>query len=135
MKSKILLIFLFSAFALGLAAQSLDKAKDFLKAGKLQEAKDEIDKVLTVDKNQKIAENWYYKAKIYDAIAGNAQLKTTVPDAYGVSFEALKKYIDLDDKKLLLLQMDQYKPMNDIYQGYFQAGAADYNAGKYADAL
>jgi len=135
MKSKILLIFLFSASALSLSAQSLDKAKDFLKAGKLQEAKDEIDKVLAVDKNQKIAEDWYYKAKIYDAIAGNAQLKTQVPDAFAQSFEALKKYIQLDDKKLVLLQLDQYKPINDIYQGYFQAGAADYNSGKYADAL
>jgi hypothetical protein len=135
MKSKILLIFMFSALALGLAAQSLDKAKDLLKAGKLQEAKDEIDKLLAIDKNQKNGDDWYYKAKIYDAIASNPQLKTTVPDAYAQSFDALKKYIQFDDKKLLLLQLDQYKPMNDIYQGSFQAGAADYNSGKFADAL
>jgi hypothetical protein len=135
MKSKILLIFMFSALAPGLAAQSLDKAKDLLKAGKLQEAKDEIDKLLAIDKNQKNGDDWYYKAKIYDAIASNPQLKTTVPDAYAQSFDALKKYIQFDDKKLLLLQLDQYKPMNDIYQGSFQAGAADYNSGKFADAL
>ncbi len=30
---------------------------------------------------------------------------------------------------------EQYKPMTDIYSGYFTAGAASYNAGKYAEAL
>jgi hypothetical protein len=130
-----LLLFVFASIGLGLTAQSLDKAKEFLKAGKLQEAKDEIDKVLAVEKNQKIPENWYYKAKIYDGIAGNEQLKAQNPDAFSTAFAALKKYIELDDKKLLLLQMDQYKPMNEIYQGYFQSGAAEYNAGKYAEAL
>ena len=127
---------LFLGAGLGLTAQSLDKAKDLYKSNKLMDAKAEIDKVLAVDKNQKTPEAWYYKAKIYVAIAGNEQLKSQLPDGYAQSFDALKKYIDLDDKKIyLLLMQDQYKPMNDIYQGYFQSGAANYNSGKYADAL
>jgi len=43
--------------------------------------------------------------------------------------------VDVDDKKLLLLQMDGYKPVNEIYQGYFQIGANDYNGAKYKEAL
>ena len=65
----------------GLFAQTVDKAKDLLKANKLPEAKEEIDKVLLVEKNQKNAEAWYYKMKIYNAIAVNDPMKTQYPDA------------------------------------------------------
>jgi tetratricopeptide (TPR) repeat protein len=133
---QIFLIAIFAGAGLGLFAQTVDKAKELFKANKLAEAKTEIDKVLASDKNQKVGEAWYTKAKIYIAIGGNDQLKSTVPDAYDQSMDALKKYIDLDDKKIyLLLMQDQYKPINDIYQGYFQRGAANYNTGKYTEAL
>jgi hypothetical protein len=118
----------------GLFAQNVDKAKDLLKANKIPEATAEIDKVLAVEKNQKNSEAWYYKLKIYNAIAAGP-LVGQYPDARDQAFEALKKYTDVDDKKLLLLQMDAYKPVNEIYQGYFQVGANDYNGGKYDSAL
>jgi len=120
---------------LGLFAQSVDKAKDLLKANKLPEAKTEIDKVLAVEKNQKNGEAWYTKLKVYNALAASETLKAQYPDARDQAFDALKKYTDVDDKKLLLLQMDAYKPVNEIYQGYFQVGANDYNAAKYSEAL
>jgi hypothetical protein len=118
----------------GLFAQSVDKAKDLLKGKKLTEAKTEIDNALTVEKNQKNAEAWYQKVKIYNAIAADSVLKSTVPDAYVQSLAALKKYAELDDKKLVLLTLDQYKPINEIYQGLFQEGAANYNSKKYPEA-
>lgn len=119
----------------GLFAQSLDKAKELLKANKLPEAKEEIDKVLLVDKNQKIGEDWYYKVKIYNAIAADPQLKTQYPDALLQSLDALKNYVKYDDKKLVLLTVDSYKPINEIYQGLFQAGANEYNVQKYSESL
>lgn len=118
----------------GLFAQSVDKAKEYLKAKKLPEAKTEIDNALTVEKNQKNAEAWYTKVKVYNAIAADPQLKATAPDAYVQSLEALKKYAELDDKKLVLLTLDQYKPINEIYQGLFQEGATNYNEKKYPEA-
>ena len=120
---------------MGLFAQSVDKAKDLLKSNKLPEAKTEIDKVLAVEKNQKNGDAWYTKLKVYNAIAANDQLKAQFPDARDQAFAALVKYTEVDDKKLLLLQMDAYKPVNEIYQGYFQVGANDYNASKYSEAL
>ena len=120
---------------MGLFAQSADKAKDLLKSNKLPEAKAEIDKVLAVEKNQKSGEAWYYKLKIYNAIAADSNQRAKYPDARDQAFDALKKYTEVDDKKLLLLQMDGYKPVNEIYQGYFQVGANEYNAAKYEDAL
>jgi hypothetical protein len=122
---------------MGLFAQSVDKAKDLYKAGKYADAKTQIDNALTNPKNQKNAEAWYTQLKVYNAIAANDQLRVQFPGARDSAFIALKTYVDLDekDKKLLLLQMDGYKPVNEIYQGYFQVGAADYNGGKYEDAL
>ena len=122
---------------MGLFAQSVDKAKDMLKAGKIADAKTQIDNALTNPKNQKNSEAWYTELKVYNAIAANDQLRAQFPNARDTAFIALQKYVDLDekDKKLLLLQMDGYKPVNEIYQGYFQVGAADYNSGKYNDAL
>ena len=122
---------------MGLFAQSVDKAKDLLKAGKITDAKTQIDNALTNPKNQKNAEAWYTELKVYNAIAASDQLRAQFPGARDTAFIALKTYVDLDekDKKLLLLIQDSYKPVNEIYQGYFQVGAADYNAAKYAEAL
>src|ERR1700722_8329032 len=122
---------------MGLFAQSVDKAKELYKNAKYADAKTQIDNALTNPKNQKNAEAWYTELKIYNAIAASDQLRAQFPGARDTAFIALKTYVDLDekDKKLVLLQMDGYKPVNEIYQGYFQVGAADYNAGKYDDAL
>ncbi len=125
----------FLAFAgMGLFAQTLDKAKDLLKAGKLSDAKAEIDKVLAVEKNQKIGSAWYAKLKIYNAIAAGP-LSGQYPGARDTAFLALQKYVEVDDKKLIALQLENYKPINEIYQGYFGAGANDYNAQKYDSAF
>ena len=119
----------------GLFAQSIDKAKELLRANKVAEAKEEIDKAMAVEKNQKNAEGWYYKVKIYNAVAVNEQLKTQYPDALIQSLDALKKYTQYDDKKQVLLAADGYKPVNEIYQGLFQQGATNYNAQKYKESL
>ncbi|HLY68879.1 MAG TPA: hypothetical protein VKR53_04075 [Puia sp.] len=131
----ILLTVLVAVTGLGLYAQSLDKAKESLKANKLTDAKTQIDGVLADAKNAKNAEAWYVKSKIYEAIAANDQLKSQYPDARAQALDALRNYVQFDDKKLILLQLDQYKVINEIYQSYFQLGAADYNSGKYSDAL
>jgi|KBSMisStaDraftv2_1062788.scaffolds.fasta_scaffold01483_10 hypothetical protein len=133
---KRMLLSLFSALVFsGLLAQSVDKAKDYLKENKIAEAKDEIDKALAVEKNQKNPEAWYIKAKIYDAVGSNEQLKNQYPDCWLQALSALQKYAELDTKKRVSLTEDNYKPATEIYQGLFQSGAANYNAQKYNDAL
>ena len=131
---RVLITSLLVASGLGMFAQSVSKAKDLLKAKKVDEAKSEIDKVLSNDKNAKDAEAWYVKSKVYSELAMNDKLASTVPDARQESFEALKKYTQLDDKKLVFLTLDNYKPIMDVYQGYFKTGAAFYNNNNYADA-
>ena len=124
----------FLAFVgMGLFAQTLDKAKELLKAGKLADAKSEINKVLSADKNQKVADAWYTELKIYNAIAAGP-LSAQFPGARYTAFLALQKYTEVDNK-VILLTIDGFKPINEIYQGYFGAGANDYNSSKYDSAL
>jgi hypothetical protein len=132
---RMLLSLLLAVVCSGLFAQSVDKAKDLLKSNKFVEAKDEIDKALLVEKNQKNPEAWYVKVKIYDTIGTNAQLKAQYPDALVQSLEALKNYIKYDDKKQVLIIADAYKPLNVIYPGLFQAGVTNYEAKNYSQAL
>jgi len=116
----------------GLFAQKLDKAKDKLKEGKLDEAKTEVDGFLAIDKNAKNADAWYTKAKVYNAIA--AADKGQADAAHATAFDALKKYVQYDDKMLISLQIDKYQPLNDIYGAYFKSGADNFNDKKYQDS-
>ncbi|HEY4967914.1 MAG TPA: hypothetical protein VII28_16020 [Puia sp.] len=132
---RMLLGLLLAVVCSGLFAQSVDKAKDLLKANKFVEAKDEIDKALLTEKFSKNAEAWYTKVKIYDTIGTNAQLKVQYPDALVQSFDALKNYIKYDDKKQVLIIADGYKPLNVIYPGLFSAGVSNYEAKNYDQSL
>jgi hypothetical protein len=49
------------------------------------------------------------------------------------SFEAIKKYVSLDDKALLMT-LENFKPVMDAYRGFFKVGAAQYTEKKYPDA-
>src|SRR4051812_16851990 len=126
---RVLLSMVLAFLATGLFAQKLDKAKDKLKEGKLDEAKSEVDAFLAIDKNQKNAEAWYTKAKIYNAIA--ASDKSKADESHAAAFDALKKYVQYDDKSLILLQIDKYQPLNDVYGAYFKEGADNFNDKKY----
>ncbi len=133
---KILLTTLLAVVGFGLFAQKLDKAKDLLNAKppKLAEAKTEIDAVLNDAKNQKNGEAWYTKAKVYNAIANDNALGAQNPEARWQAFEAIKKYAEVDDKKEIFIQIDQFKPVLDIYQNYYKTGAAQFGENKFADA-
>jgi tetratricopeptide (TPR) repeat protein len=126
---------LFAVLVTGLFAQKVDKAKDLLKANKLMEARTEIDNFLAQEKNQKNGEAWYTKAKIYNAISMNGSMASQVPNARKEAFQALKKYTEVDDKMLIALQIDGYKPVNDIYTAYYQEGANNFNSKKYEEAF
>lgn len=140
MKSLILAV-LIAFTSLAVLAQKVDKAKDLLKNNKLPEARTEIENFLAVEKNKNNSEGWYTKAKVYTAIAKDSNLKSTVPDSREIAFDALKKYIELEnnvkekEKKQLALTMDNRQPFVDLYTGYSKDGASFYNANNYNDAL
>jgi len=131
---KVLLTTLLAIAGLGMIAQKIDKAKDLLAKNKLPEAKTEIDAVMADPKNQKTGEAWYYKGKIYSAIAADNALSAQTPDASIQAFEALKKYVEMDEKHLLLT-IENYKPITDMYQAYFKKGAAQFQENKFDESF
>ena len=132
---RILFTTLLALMVSGLLAQSaevkaVEKAKTLLMADKLTEAKTEIDKLLTKESNQKNPYAWYIKAQIYNAIAMDATTKDQYPTARKEAFEALKKYSE-DDKWLFAIQIDAYKPVLEVYNGYFQEASAAFESKNY----
>jgi len=138
---KMLLTALLAVLGFLSQAQKIEKAKNLLQRKKLPEAKTEIDNVMAVEKNKTSSDAWYIKAKVYDAIAADSTMKSTVPDARDVAFDALKQYLELENKekdaskKNIQLTLDNNQPLVDLYTGYSKEAAAFYNAGKFADAF
>ncbi len=126
---KILLTSSFLVILSGLFAQDAKKLKSYLDAKQFDKAKAEVD--AAISKNPSDPTALYYKSKVYVALAADPQFKVSVPDARVQAFEAFKKAIDTDkdNKVLLLATQDQYKPIFDIYTGYYDAGAAAFNNG------
>lgn len=126
---KIVLAGLFSLIIANLFAQDAKKIQTFLAAKQFDKAKAEVDAAIAKNPMDPLA--LYYKSKVYAALAADAQFKTTVPDAREQAFDAFKKAIETDksNKVMLVVMQDQYKPVFDIYSGYYDAGAAYFNSG------
>ncbi len=125
---KFILILLCNFIAAFSFAQDLKTAKSDLDKKQLDKAKTEIDAY--VAKNPNDAEGNYVKGQIYAQIAATDQFKSLVTgDARQEAFDAFKKAMaDSNDKKMMLIAIkDQYKPIFDLYTGYYQAGADAFN--------
>ncbi|MCC6288208.1 MAG: hypothetical protein IT249_10020 [Chitinophagaceae bacterium] len=133
---KTMLVIILAVCTLGVFAQSIDKINDMVKSGELDKAKEGVDQLLTNAKQQKKVEAWIAKAKVYGAIAASDKFKTLVPDGRADAFAAIKKAEEIDKNELVKqLTLESYKPIYDLYAGYFDLGASQYNAEKYEDAL
>jgi hypothetical protein len=128
MKKTLFFSFLFLV-VMGVTAQDLKKVKSYSDSKQWDKAKTEVDAFIA--KNPTSAEGYYAKSKVYSGLASNEQFKTLVADPRGEAFDAFKKAVELDkDNKLMVLMVqDQYKPVIDLYTGYFESGAAYYNSG------
>jgi hypothetical protein len=135
MKKALLLMFLAIA-NLCVSAQDLKKIKEMLTSNSIADAKAGIEKFLAVPKNQKSAEAWYVKGKVYAAVAGNATERAATPDARNISLDAFKKSLEIDkNAATIFFTVDQYAPVFSLYTSGFDEAANYYNAEKYEDAL
>ncbi|MEO7120174.1 MAG: hypothetical protein ABIY62_03715 [Ginsengibacter sp.] len=126
---KLIFSLLFTGVVTMLHAQDMKKAKSYLDAKQLDKAKTEIDGVLAKSPND--GEANYLKSRIYEEIDASDQYKSLVPgDARGEAFDAFKKAIaDSTNMKVKLAVMkDQYAGIFNLYTGYYEAGAAAFNA-------
>lgn len=109
-------------------AQDIDQIRTFAYLGQKQKAKDAVDKYLSVEKNAKKPEGWFYKGYIYNQLSKDSS--KTMAESFalkGEAFEALKKYRELDPKNTLLNEQNN-SPLFDLYVGYYtDLGVKAYN--------
>lgn len=114
----------------GIYAQKFEvqNAISYQKSGKLDKAKESIDKACEHHKSNALAKTWFYKGVIYMSI-GDSQIEAFMnlsEDPYNESFTAFKKAQELDEKGSYEGEIAQ----NFAYlaQQYYNKGAQLYNA-------
>ena len=134
---RVLLTTILAIAVSGIFAQDVKKTKEFITANAWDKAKASSDQTLANAKNQKSAEAWYLKGKVYSACAANPGFKSLVgPDGRMQALDAFKKSMELDKTMATtLLTLDQYQPVFTLYTTNFEEGAALYNSEKYPEAL
>lgn len=130
--------FLFALFVFFLhsvlQAQTIDDIKDQIYKGQWDKAKASVDAFLSKEKNAAKWEGWWYKGIIYNELAKNEAFKSTIPNARMEAFLAFKKYYELDPKTIQGT-LEQHVRLFDIYGGFFDLAAAQFNEKKYEEAF
>ncbi len=107
--------------------QSLDDINKLMLLQQNKKAKEGIDKFLSDAKNATKADGWFYKGRIYNAISKDSG--TASADALklkGDAFEAFKKYQQMDAKEVSFI-LENHGSYFDLYNGYFDIGAKEFN--------
>ena len=115
--------------------QSLDDINKLMLLMKNKQAKEGIDKFLSEPKNAAKAIGWFYKGRIYNAFSKDSG--TAPMDALKLkteAFEAFKKYQQLDAKQENFKQ-ENYASYFDLYNGYFDIGAKEFNSKRFSSSF
>ncbi len=131
---KFLLALIFTIAGNMLPAQTVDDIKELINKGQWDKAKTAVDAFLTKEKNAVKWEGWWYKGVIYNEIAKSEQFKNLAPEGRMDAFNAFKKYYEVDTKAIQAT-LEQHVRLFDIYGGYFDMAAANFNAKKYDSAF
>jgi hypothetical protein len=116
-------------------AQSLDDIKKYVLLNQTKPAKEAVDKYLAVEKNAVKPDGWYYKGYAYDLSSKDSALTMEQATALkNESFEAMKKYFQLDPKAPLSAEQNN-SILYDLYVGYSsELGVKAYTQKNYAAA-
>jgi tetratricopeptide (TPR) repeat protein len=132
-KISILVLLVFAVFTGW--SQDLEQINDLMDKAKYREARVAIDKYLSDPKKAGDFAAWYYKGRIYNALAHDS----TVPQAQlftlrNESFNAFKKNQQMDPKDLYL-KIETHTSYLDLYYGFYDLGAKEFNNKNYDGAL
>ena len=134
MKKCYLLIVLLFAGIVGFS-QTLDDINKMMLLQQNKKAKESIDKFLSDAKNAAKPIAWFYKGRIYNSSSKDSGINSS--DALklkGEAFEALKKYQQMDAKEEVFVA-ENHVSYFDLYNGYFDIGAKEFNAKNFTASL
>ncbi len=128
---KTTLLIAFVMMMVGAFAQkaAVVSAYNYHKDGKLDKAKEYIDKAITHEKTMNDAKTWFYRGNIYIDIyrSTNEEYKNLDPDALDKAYEAYQKAKELDEKDQYTDQINNFMPI--VGEAYFNDGANKFNDG------
>lgn len=112
--------------------QTLQEINEMMGKSQYKKAKEGIDKFLNDPKNAAKADGWFYKGRIYNSLSKDSavapgealKLKTD-------AFEAFKKYQQMDAKEVSFI-LENHGSYFDLYNGYFDIGAKEFNNKNFA---
>lgn len=119
-----------------LFAQNYDDITKNLRDGKLDEAKARIDKIAAEPKYQGKAETWFYKAKVYNALATKTPDSVLLEDALA----SMLKYFNIENmnkdvkKRYLHSMLENHSTAFDIRANFVSQGVKAYQASKWRSA-
>lgn len=130
---KILLFAVFAFSCLFMHAQDFKKVQTSILLTKFEDAKVEIDKIMADPKSLAKAETWFWKSRIYGALAKNASLSTKYPNIVMDADAAFKKYSELDPT-YALVKTNGAEGFFDMYSLNYTGGIKVFNDKKWDEA-
>lgn len=112
-------------------SQDLDEVIELQGKMKFQDAKTAIDNYLQNPKKSADAEAYYYKGRIYNSLSRESA--TSKDESFSlklIAFDAFKKNQALDKKDFYLL-LENHTSFLDLYYGFYDIGAKQFNSKNY----
>lgn len=129
----------FFSLLLSIAIISIATAQDFKKVefsiltNKTEDAKTELEKVLSNPKNQDKVEGYYWKSRIYAALYKDSSARLKYPQIFDDANLAFEKYCSLDTA-FSFVKNKGPEGFFDMYSTTFKLGTTYYQQKKYEEA-
>lgn len=132
---KFLLLAMFAGTLQVVHAQDFKKVQTAVLINRFEDAKTEIDKVMADPKATGKAESWFWKSKVYAALAKDTsvRMRTKYPTVMKDADEAFKKYVELDPT-LALVKTNGAEGFFDMYSASYNAAIKVFNAKQWEEA-
>ncbi len=115
--------------------QTLQEINEMMGKSQYKKAKEGIDKFLGDPKNATKADGWFYKGRIYNALSKDSSIASAEALKLKTdAFEAFKKYQQMDAKEISFI-LENHGSYFDLYNGYFDIGAREFNNKHFLTSL
>jgi hypothetical protein len=113
-------------------SQTLQEINEMMGKSQYKKAKEGIDKFLSDPKNAAKSDGFFYKGRIYNSLSKDSAMVSTEALKLKIdAFEAFKKYQQMDAKELPFI-LENHGSYFDLYNGFFDVGAKEFNSKNFA---
>ena len=136
-KTTLILFLCFGFIASHAQNRAVNKAENYLKSGKIAEAKEQIDMATEHEKTRNKYKTWFVKGQVYTAIdtTKNEAIQNLDANALSEAIAAYKKAMELEPKKDSPNYFLAEQGLDNLWRVYLNEGASTFEAGNYEQAL